>query len=550
MQTLLPDDYNAYSDKYMKIQLQEHFGQQHIRFVRNKGLVVLSSMQDSIVEQFHQSKRVADPEQEKLRLVIAAGNLIHEEIRCHEKGLVSVSEYPSLRDLDPERMSAELPIALRVLLSRILRNKTHRQLRIASIGQSIAQVSRPKTLQMKIPLALAIQLHHSHASRQLNETMWRLGYAESYTTVQHFERDAAILSNSSDATPVQEDPPQCLRQYIADNVDWNSATIDGKGSIHVQGMMGAVTPSLHTTYHKIKKSHPTNQQLKELIDKNIKYLSSSEIKQSSYLGKLKFAKLSHPKALLHNVYRQVDLLYHCAPRFNYSAYLWSGTMALVFSNKEYSAGKSSFEFLPMINMKSTDMNCIYSTLLFIENHARKHGATAVVTFDQPLFHKALQLVTAEGSPFKLIILRLGGFHTIMCYLATIGDTMENTGITETMSVAYAEGAVPQMLNGKSYSRAMRSHTIIAKALMTLLLQDKVESEMDEEDVALLKGIFEDLLKEDSTVDDLADDDKSKRVLKLLDDKYKEAVREQQSSKTSLLWLQYLDMLNIMFNYLR
>ena len=128
--------------------------------------------------------------------------------------------------------------------------------------------------------------------------------------------------------------------------------------------------------------------------------------------------------------------------------------------------------------------------------------------------------------------------------------MENTGIKETMSVAYAEGAVPQMLNGKSYSRAMRSHTIISKALMMLLLQDKIESGIDEEDVALLKGIFEDLLKEDSSVDHLADDDESKRLLKLLDDKYKEAVREQQSSKTSLLWLQYLDMLNILFNYLR
>ena len=201
--------------------------------------MVLSSLEDCIVEQFHKSKRVADHEQEKLRLVIAAGNLIHEEIRCHENGLASATEYPSLRELDPERMSAELPTGLRVLLSRILRNKTHRQLRIASIGQSIAQVSRPKTLQMKIPLALAIQLHHSHASRQLNETMWRLGFAESYATVQHFERDAAVLSNSNDAIPVREDPPQCLRQYIADNVDWNSATIDGKGSIHVQGMMGA-----------------------------------------------------------------------------------------------------------------------------------------------------------------------------------------------------------------------------------------------------------------------------------------------------------------------
>jgi hypothetical protein len=127
--------------------------------------------------------------------------------------------------------------------------------------------------------------------------------------------------------------------------------------------------------------------------------------------------------------------------------------------------------------------------------------------------------------------------------------MENSGIEETMSVAYAEGAVYQKMKGRSYSRAIRSHTIITKALMTLLLQDNA-SEIDKEDIDFLKRIFEDLLKENSSVDDISIDDSNKHVLKLLDDKYKEAVREQQSSKTSLLWLQYLDMLNILFNYLR
>ena len=105
-----------------------------------------------------------------------------------------------------------------------------------------------------------------------------------------FRKDAAILSNFNDTIPVEKDPPQCPRQYIADNVDWNSATIDGKGSIHIQGMMGAVTPALHTTYHNLKKSNLTSHQLKELIDTNMKYLSSSEIKQSSYLRQIKFVK--------------------------------------------------------------------------------------------------------------------------------------------------------------------------------------------------------------------------------------------------------------------
>ena len=113
----------------------------------------------------------------------------------------------------------------------------------------------------------------------------------------------------------------------------------------------------------------------------------------------------------------------------------------------------------------------------------------MLTFDQPLFHKALQLVPAEGSPFKQTILRLGGFQTILCFLAPIGDIMENSGIKETMLVPYAEGAVPQMLNGKSYSRAMRSHIILAKALMTLLLQDKIEPSGSSSPIAITNKVL-------------------------------------------------------------
>ena len=87
-------------------------------------------------------------------------------------------------------------------------------------------------------------------------------------------------------------------------------------------------------------------------------------------------------------------------------------------------------------------------MLFVDNDAAKHGGKAVLTMDQPLFHKAIMIATAEGSPFKSIILRLGGFHTMMCFLAAIGDTMENTGLKEAMSVAYAEGSVRHILSGK------------------------------------------------------------------------------------------------------
>ena len=61
---------------------------------------------------------------------------------------------------------------------------------------------------------------------------------------------------------------------------------------------------------------------------------------------------------------------------------WSGMMQAVCRG-EY-PGQSSITFLPMIDMSSNDLNCIYSTLIFVCAEAKRHKVTPVITFDQPL----------------------------------------------------------------------------------------------------------------------------------------------------------------------
>ena len=55
-------------------------------------------------------------------------------------------------------------------------------------------------------------------------------------------------------------------------------------------------------------------------------------------------------------------------------------------------GKASVMFLPMIDMNSNDTTCIYSTLAFVTEHVRRHGVSPIITFDQPLWLKALMLI--------------------------------------------------------------------------------------------------------------------------------------------------------------
>lgn len=134
-------------------------------------------------------------------------------------------------------------------------------------------------------------------------------------------------------------------------------------------------------------------------------------------------------------------------------------------------GQSSISFLPMIDMSPSDSTCVYSTLTFVLKHARKyHIDIPIITFDQPLWCEAYCLVNTEvaNTAFKKIVVRLGGFHTVMSFLGSIGHLMAESGLKELLEMFYASNAVGHILSGKAVSRAVRGHLIIDAALNTLL----------------------------------------------------------------------------------
>jgi hypothetical protein len=66
---------------------------------------------------------------------------------------------------------------------------------------------------------------------------------------------------------------------------------------------------------------------------------------------------------------------------------WSDLMEMVCTGSN--PGLSNITFLPMIDLNHSDMSCVYSTLKFVSKEASHHNRTPVITFDQPLYWKAL-----------------------------------------------------------------------------------------------------------------------------------------------------------------
>ena len=95
-------------------------------------------------------------------------------------------------------------------------------------------------------------------------------------------------------------------------------------------------------------------------------------------------------------------------------------------------------------MKSSDESCILSTMHFVIEQAKRYNMSPILTFDQPLYWKGIEIQLSEDdtSVLKKIVFRLGGLHTKMSFLGSIGDIMTSSGLQAMLETAYAENTVP------------------------------------------------------------------------------------------------------------
>ena len=112
--------------------------------------------------------------------------------------------------------------------------------------------------------------------------------------------------------------------------------------------------------------------------------------------------------------------------------LWNGFMQMIYQGDH--PEQSAVIFIPMIYMKSSNESCILSTIYFVSNKTKQYNVDTILTFNQPLYWKDLEIQNnlPDSSQLKLIVLRLGGLHTCMSFLGSIGYLMTSTGLQTMM----------------------------------------------------------------------------------------------------------------------
>ena len=257
-----------------------------------------------------------------------------------------------------------------------------------------------------------------------------------------------------------------FQHWIADNVDHNVCSLDAKGTLHAMGIV--VSSTCEGTSYNNLPTIPRQKLLKVsqvVQNKGISVLSYIPPNITG-LSKLHF----NPLAQLKSHYiplkeAQLDLLWHAAHFLHNFRPGWSGYMLDISTGSH--PGKADITMLPIIDLDPTDMLCIYSTLMFVVDQAEHlEVTTPCITLDQPLWLKATEIINALSLNIVTI---LGGFHTMMSFVGSIGCLMDGSEQTEGLETIFGGNALKKMLSGKAISQALRAHFLVESALITKLM---------------------------------------------------------------------------------
>ena len=207
--------------------------------------------------------------------------------------------------------------------------------------------------------------------------------------------------------------------------------------------LGTITPAKQCS-RRIHKVTVTNDDILAVGRVNINHMPTP----CTGLVKLKYHEL------INEEYHEkdsdaLDTLWNIVPHLHSPCPAWSGMMQTV--HKGPHPGAASMLFLPMTDMDPGNLNCIFSTLQFLSNHARHYNMKPIITFDQPLWLKYHEVIGSqpEGNEFYNVILQLGGFPTLVRFPGCIGHIMAVSGLQYLLEQVYAANTVKHMLTGKA-----------------------------------------------------------------------------------------------------
>lgn len=547
---------DVYSMKHLKRKLEEKYGD-HVFFAEIRGrknVLCLRNMASCIINDKWYNDRNGNIADDSTRIVATAAKLVHAQMR---ESLFEMNEYPvcsAFSNIDATEKW--IPSLLLTFIANVVKNELKR----IAICHSIVQAARPKSCISPILFGVGVSLDHMFGSRLLLDVLARLGFSITHDEVGRYKQ-SIVQCNHLD---LPNSYAHSFTQWSGDNVDHNLKTLDGTGTFHGMGIISMSTPCnrldlqghfLETPIKRTKRC--SISQLSQNCCIPIQYYCAPD---KASLSLLRLKPLS--QLLCHSSYAmppsvKLDVLYHVGWFFTTADKprpSWAGFMHDICPPSDVFPPSSDIRMLPIIDLNPNDMSCIYSTLLFIERQSKHLNLeTACVTFDQPLWLKAVEIVMTKEMN---VVCRLGAFHVIMSFLGSIGKIMEGSGLVEALQCCYGPNAVTHMISGKAVDRAIRGHFLTESALFVLFLKNQlmshegnevILSDLTSQQMSDLKYLYEDALNKSSP---FTESGQLPECFEKLICSINNAKQKLLANRTAKLWLQYLEYIGLLKMFIR
>ena len=270
-----------------------------------------------------------------------------------------------------------------------------------ALGHAIVQASCPRSALSPILFGVGVSLDHVLASKWLLTMLSRLGFLITNEEVNRYKQ--SVVQSKDTDLPLSH--PQCFTQWSADNVDHNVLTLNGLGVFHGMGIISISVP-YRSPLDTIASGAYGETAIKRLPRVKVLKLTSGRTIPILYhtpqnvppLSMLKFKSSTEIQnaLLLKQSCSNMDLIWCTGIFLSHRTSSrpmpnWSGFMQMVTVGDHLDP--ADFRLLPIIDLNPGDKSCILSTLSFIDNQAAKLNIeTACVTFDQPLWIKAVEII--------------------------------------------------------------------------------------------------------------------------------------------------------------
>ncbi len=368
----------------------------------------------------------------------------------------------------------------------------------------------------------------------------------------------------------------------ADNIDINEETVDGKATTHATSLVLYQRQPVHNGqfgYDVLAKNSVTSirahsRTLQERIGSQIdREFGVSGRRPTAIFQGLVNLQWYHQEGEAQKQATNIDmawLLVHMCPLNPFQVDLfqdpktqnipgWTPFNAIVSS--EFGA-ITSFGFCAIIYGSPSEYNTVHSVMTTVQKMMASFGQDVVViTLDEAIYSKAKEIQCRMPEQFDNVVLRMGGFHIAMNFLATIGHIYKESGLEDLIveSGLHISSSTAAIMKGKMYNRAVRAHKLMLEVMMRLKWvsfnqwlinhgqDDNVNHEMTVQQITDLHTAIKE--EEGDLVRDIIGTI-TEKISAREEDMQRFSIWGTTKSQTFLFWDNYIEMVFLLLQYIR